>query len=70
MEALKTHPKNAAALEIAVVRIHEVIRHCDSCCEVYRSDEQRKLVPHGCRYGFDVLVNVGMALFVECKNEK
>jgi len=70
LKALKTHTKTAATLEIGFVRIHETIRHCDSCCEVYRSDEPRKLVPHGCRYGFDVLVDVGMALFVECKNEK
>jgi len=67
---LKTHTKTAATLEIGSVRIHETIKHCDSCCEIYRSDEPRKLVPHGCRSGFDVLVHVGMALFVECKNEK
>jgi hypothetical protein len=37
---------------------------------MYRCDEPRKLIPHGCRSGFNVLVSVGMALFVECKNEK
>lgn len=67
---MKTHTKTAATLEIGLVRIHETIKHCDSCFEIYRSDEPRKLVPHGCRSGFNVLVDVGMALFVECKNEK
>jgi hypothetical protein len=70
LKILKTHTKTAATLEIGLVRIHETIKHCDNCFGIYRSDEPRKLVPHGCRSGFSVLVNVGMALFVECKNEK
>jgi len=67
---LKTHTKTAATLEIGRVRIHEKIKHCDSCHEIYRCDEPRKLVARGCRCGFNVLVAVGMALFVESKNEK
>ena len=67
---MKTHTKTAATLEIGLVRVHETIKHCDSCFEIYRSDEPRKLIPHGCRSGFNVLVDVGMALFVECKNER
>ncbi len=67
---MKTHTKTAATLEIGRVRIHEKIKHCDSCHEIYRSAEPQKLVARGCRCGFNVLVYVGMALFVECKNEK
>ncbi len=67
---MKTHTKTAATLEIGRVRIHEKIKHCDSCHKTYRSAEPRKLVAHGCRCGFNVLVDVGQALFVECKNEK
>jgi len=70
LKVLKTHKKTAATLEIGLVRIHETIKHCESCHEVYRCDEPRKLVPHGCKFGFNVLVDVGMALFVECRNEK
>jgi len=70
LKVLKTHTKTAARLEIGFVKIHETITHCDGCDVVYRSDEPRKLIPHGCRSGFDVLVDVGMALFVECKSEK
>lgn len=67
---MKTHTKTAATLEIGRVRIYEKIKHCDSCHEIYRSDEPRKLVAHGCRCGFNVLVAVGLAMFVESKNEK
>jgi hypothetical protein len=67
---LKTHTKTAATLEIGRVRVHETIKHCDRCGDIYRSDEPRKLIPHGCRSGFNVIVEVGMSLFVECKNER
>jgi len=67
---LKTHTKKAATLEIGLFKIHETIKHCDCCHEVYRSDESRKLVAHGSKFGFDVLVFVGKSMFVECKNEK
>ena len=70
LKVLKTHTKTAATLEIGLVRFHETIKHCDSCSSIYRCDEPRKLVPHGCKSGFDVLVYVGMAVLVECKNEK
>ena len=70
LKILKTHTKTAATLEIGLVRVHETIKHCDNCFEIYRSDGPRKLVPHGCSSGFNVLVDVGMALFVEYKNEK
>jgi len=67
---LKTQSKKAATLEIGLFRIHETINRCDCCHEIYRSDEPRKLVAHGSRFGFNVLVDVGKSMFVECKNEK
>ena len=57
-------------MEIGLVRIHEKIKHCDNCHEIYRSAEPRKLVACGCRCGFNVLVKVGMSMFVDCQNEK
>lgn len=57
-------------MEIGLVRIHEKIKHCDNCHEIYRSAEPRKLVGCGCRCGFNVLVKVGMSMFVDCQNEK
>ncbi len=37
---------------------------------VFRSEALRKLVPFRCTYGFDVVVSVGMALFIDCRNNK
>jgi hypothetical protein len=70
LRVLKTHTKKAATLEIGSLKIHETIKHCDDCHKVYRSDEPRKLVAHGSRFGYNVLVDVGKLMFVDCKNEK
>jgi hypothetical protein len=34
----------------------------------YHSKQLRSLVPDGCTYGFDIIVEVGLALFVRCRN--
>ncbi len=70
LKVLKTQTKKAATLEIGLLRIHETVKYCDNCQEVYLSDEPRKLVAHGSRFGFNVLVDVGKSMFVECKNER
>ncbi len=70
LKVLKTHTKTAATLEIGRVKVHETIKYCDRCKDIYRSDEPRKLIPHGCRSGFNVIVKIGMALFVENQNER
>lgn len=70
LKVLKTHTKKAATLEIGMFRIHETVKHCDCCHAMYRSDEPCKLVAHGSRFGFNVLVDVGKCMFVQCKNER
>ncbi|MEA2082856.1 MAG: transposase [Thermodesulfobacteriota bacterium] len=70
LKVLKTQTKTAATLEIGQFIIHETIKWCDNCNEFYRSDEPEKLVPYSCKFGFNVLVYVGMGLFVRHQNEK
>ncbi len=70
LKIVKTQTKTASTLEIGQFRIHETTKWCDSCFEFYRSDEPGKIVPHLCKFGFDILVYVGMALFVKHQNEK
>jgi len=62
--------KTACTLEIGQIRIHQTTKWCDSCFESYRSGKPGKIVPHLCKFGFDILVYVGMASFVEHQNEK
>jgi hypothetical protein len=43
--------------------------HCKYCKTVYRSKELELIVPKNGHFGFDVIEYVGMALFVQCRND-
>ncbi len=49
---------------------HETVMYCAPCQRSYGSGDLREIVPDGGRFGFDVLVHVGMAMFVKCRNEQ
>jgi len=70
LKVLKTRRKTAVTSEIGRFNVHETIKCCDACDKIYSSGELRKLVPHLCRFGFNVLVHVGKTLFVENRTEK
>lgn len=57
-------------MEIGEFIAHEAVVSCQ-CCERVRDSEQlHQLVPHRCKFGFNVIVFVGKLLFVQCQNEK
>jgi hypothetical protein len=41
---------------------------CPKDQTTYNSKELRSLVPDGNTFGFDIIVEVGLALFVRCRN--
>jgi hypothetical protein len=51
-------------LEIGKFIAHETMLTCDSCGKKYYSEELRSLIPHGCTFGFDVMIYSGKALFL------
>jgi hypothetical protein len=64
----KTSAKTIATLDIGEFRAIETQQTCKCCTRVYRSDELRALTPHGGKLGFDVIEEIGMELFVRCRN--
>ncbi len=64
----KTSVKTIATLDIGEFRAIETQKTCKHCTRIYRSDELRTLTPHGGKFGFDVIVEIGMALFVRCRS--
>lgn len=70
MKIWKTHTKTVATKEIGEFKAREVILICDSCKKIYHSEELRKLVPSHSKFGFDVLISIGKALFLQGHNEK
>lgn len=57
-------------MEIGQFHAHETILHCEYCKLIYSSNELRILVPEGCNFGFDVMVYVGKAAFLDCRNDE
>ncbi len=70
LKVFKTQTKAAVTMEIGKFTIHETIKYCESCSNIYSPKKPNKLVPRLCKYGYNVLVYIGMALFVEFSNEK
>ena len=62
--------RKVATMDIGIFMAREVIFKCRECGRVYTSEQLQELVPAWCNLGYDVLVSVGMACFVEHRNEK
>ena len=67
----KTRSKYVATLDMGRFRAHEQIRGCKRCENsiTYPSEDLLRLVPHGCTFGFDILVHVGISTFLGCRTE-
>lgn len=70
LKVKKTHARTVSTLLIGPFRAVEVVLVCDSCGQQYRSEELSRQVPSGARFGYDVLVYVGRALFLRYRNEE
>lgn len=68
----KTRIREVATLHIGHFTAHETQTYCPGCTDhpVFLAEELQQLVPTGARYGYDVIVMVGQALFLHCRNSK
>ena len=69
LKVLKSREKNVVTLDIGPFRAKETILH-DGNDNLYHSEQLRALAPHRCTYGYDILVYVGRALFLDNRNER
>jgi len=65
----KTWGKTVVTMDIGAFRAKETVFYCPHDQTLFTSPQLRSLVPTKGTYGFDVIVYVGMALFVHCRNE-
>ena len=71
LKVQKTRPRKVTTLHIGTFYACEVILECRTCDCVYRSEQLRSLVPPGANFGYDVLVYVGRALYIDhCSEEE
>jgi len=69
LEVQKTWTKSVVTMDIGAFYAKETVLQCPHDRAVFPSSELRSLVPAQGTYGFDVIVEVGMALFVQGRNE-
>ena len=70
LQVQKTRSRTVATLDIGEFGVRETVLVCKECDGIYISDELSKLVPPRCKFGFDVLIYVGKAIFLQCRNDK
>jgi hypothetical protein len=66
----KSWEKTIVTMNIGAFLAKEVIFECPNDKTVFTSPDLRALAPEKCTYGFDVIVHVGISLFVHCRNER
>ncbi|MCK4924226.1 MAG: hypothetical protein KAS61_04585 [Spirochaetes bacterium] len=67
---MKTKPRELATLLIGDFVAWETKLHCPRCDLSFGSEQLSCLVPKGAKFGYDVLVYVGKAFFLRCRNAK
>ena len=66
----KTRTKTVVTMDIGAFRAKEVVLFCSHDQTPFTSEQLHNLVPEGGTFGFDVIVEVGLALFVHCRNNQ
>jgi len=64
----KTWTKNVVTMDIGAFRAKEIVMMCPHGHGSFVSTQLRNLAPTNGTFGFDVIVKVGYALFVHCRN--
>lgn len=69
LDVQKRWMKTVVTLDIGAFYAKETVLQCPHDKAIFPCSALRSLVPAQCTYGFDVIVEVGKALFVEGRNE-
>ena len=70
LDVQKTWEKTIVTMDIGAFLAKEVVFECPNDKTVFTSPQLRALAPARCTYGFDVIVHIGMSLFVRCRNDR
>jgi len=70
LKVQKSRPKTVITMHIGAFDANETVLYCPNDQTIFASEQLRSLVPKGGNFGFDVIVEVGMALFVHCRNHR
>lgn len=70
LNVLKTSTRTVITINSGTFVAHETYLHCPLHRQIHRSQDLQRLVPFKAKYGYDVLVHVGKALYLRSMNEQ
>lgn len=65
LKVRKTSRREVTTLHVGRFQAVQTVKECDQCHTAYDSQELASLVAPSCNFGYDVMVHVGKALFIE-----
>jgi hypothetical protein len=65
-----TDPKTVVTMDIGAFVAKQSVLFCPHGHGIFKSRQLQKLVPKGATFGFDVIVEVGMSMFVHCRSNQ
>ncbi len=68
LNVLKTRTRKVVTLHLGAFHAHESLGLCKTCGKTYGAEELGCLVPPASNFGYDVVVYVGKALFLQHRN--
>jgi len=69
LKVQKTRTRIISTLHLGDFDAQETILQCPCCKSIYGSEQLQSLVPSQGKFGFDIIVKVGQALFLQCRND-
>jgi len=69
LKVQKTRSRILSTLLLGDFNAQETILQCPCCKTTYFSEQLQSLVPAQGKFGFDIIVKVGKALFLQCRND-
>jgi len=70
MGVKKTRKRSLALYSVGFITARETLYTCNACGHTVGSEELAALAPHRHTFGYDVMVQVGMSLFLQSRNER
>ena len=72
LKVLKTQSRWVATLHLGRFVAKQTLLHCNACADkrVYSCRDLDQLVPRHCQFGYDVMIRVGKALFLEHRTNR
>ena len=69
LKVQKTRSRLLSTLLLGDFDAQETVLQCSCCKKIYCSEQLQSLVPSQGKFGFDIIVKVGSALFLQCRND-